>query len=61
MEKKQRKPQINQYPSVDCTNDYVMVKEGLRVPALRHEIIERDPRDVIKKYIKAWKKAQNTK
>jgi len=61
MEKEQRKPQINKYPPVDCTNDYVMVKEGLRVPPLRHEVIERDSRDVIKKHIKAWKKAQNIK
>lgn len=56
MEKEQRKPQINKYPLVDCTNDYVMVKEGLRVPALRHEVIERDSRDVVKKHKKAYAK-----
>lgn len=58
MEKEQRKPQINKYPPVDCTNDYVMVKEGLRPPKLRREVIERDPRPLIKSHIKTWKKTQ---
>ena len=48
-----------QFP-VDFTNDYMMVKEGLRPPRLRKAIIERDPRSLIKSCIKAWKKSQKS-
>lgn len=57
MSNEEKRPK--QFP-VDCTNDYVMVKEGLRPPKLRHEPIERDPRSLIKSCIKAWKKAQRS-
>lgn len=51
-------PLISKYPKIDCTNDAMMVHEGIRVPALRSLDIQRSSQEEIKNAKLAYKKAK---
>lgn len=50
----------NKYPRVDCTNDFIMVKEGLRQPKSYHIIFKKtkEDKDQIKRVKLAYNKAK---
>ena len=41
--------EFNKQPSIDCTNDSEMVREGIRVPKYISPVIERNNSDVLKR------------
>ena len=47
----------SKYPSIDCSNDTMMVKENLRVPKLEPINIERFSKEEIKEAKRLYKQA----